>query len=563
MCRKVIGAVWIITSFFLSEKASAQQFAFRVSFTDKNNTPYSLSSPTAYLSPRAIARRTTQGIAIDSTDLPVNQTYIDSVLTLTGGKWHSSSKWMNNCTILLAAADSANIINLSGKSFVSEVKLIAYYPFILHKPSSSPTSPATNIPAKKTTAFDISYYNNNWNQTQLVKGNYLHANGFMGQGKMIAILDAGFVDAHTTVGFDSMWNSGRVRDSFDFVWRSGNVFQQDNHGTVALSTMAGYAPGNYVGAAPLAEYAFYLTEIGGSDQPLELDNMLAATERADSIGADIISESVGYDIFSYPPGAGQVFATDLDGKTTVGAKAANFATKKGMLFVATAGNDGGGYPGWGNHILTPGDADSALTIGNTDQFGNIHASSGYGPNAAGRIKPDVACQGQPATVLFPSGAGAQSGTSFSTPQIAGWAACLWQANPTATPYHLRQAIIRCASHYSTPGAQIGYGVPNFQCTQQLLHVVDTPPPFTTANWLIPMPNPFNGEVRIAVSPDSDNNVDFQLMDVTGKTILSFSRYLFKGNNTPITLSLTWLPGGIYMLKAVSPTQQKVVRLEKI
>ncbi len=562
MCRKVIGAVWMITAFFLSEKAVAQQFAFRVSFTDKNNTPYSLSTPAAYLSPRALARRTIQGIAIDSTDLPVNQTYIDSVLTLTGGKWHSTSKWLNNCTILLAAVDSANITNLSGKSFINEVKLIAYYATGLHKPSSSPT-PVTSVPARKTTAFDISFYNANWNQTQLVKGNYLHANGFMGQGKMIAVFDAGFVGAHTTVGFDSMWNSGRVRDTFDFVWRSGNVFQQDSHGSVALSTMAGYAPGTYVGSAPLAEYAFYLTEIAGSDQLIELDNMLAATERADSIGADIISESVGYDLFHYPPGAGQVFATDLDGKTTLGAKAANFATKKGMLFVATAGNDGGGYPGWGDHILTPGDADSALTIGNTTPLGSIYFSSGYGPNAAGRIKPDVACQGQPAAILTPSGVSEQNGTSFSTPQIAGWAACLWQANPTATPYQLRQAIIRCASHYSTPGAQIGYGVPNFQCTEQLLNVVDTPPPFTSANWLIPMPNPFSGEVRIAVSPDSDNNVDFQLMDVTGKSVISFSRYLFKGNNTPITLSLTGLPCGIYLLKAVSPTQQKVVRLEKM
>lgn len=562
MCRKVTGAVWMFIVFFLCEKASAQQFVFRVSFTDKNGTPYSLSSPAAYLSPRAIARRATQGIAIDSSDLPVNQTYIDSVLTLTNGKWHSSSKWLNNCTILLAAADSTNIINLSGKSFISEVKLIGYYSPNLHKPASSP-DPVVNVTASKTTGFDISYYNNNWNQTQLVKGNYLHANGFMGQGKLIAVLDAGFVGAHSTLGFDSMWNSGRVRDSFDFVWRSGNVFQQDSHGSVALSTMAGYAPGTYVGSAPMAEYAFYLTEIGGSDQPVELDNMLAATERADSIGADIISESVGYDLFSYPPGAGQVFASDLDGKTTVGAKAANYATKKGMLFVATAGNDGGGYPGWGNHILTPGDADSALTIGNTDQFGSIYFSSGYGPNAAGRIKPDVACQGQPATILLPSGVGSQNGTSFSTPQIAGWAACLWQANPNATPYQLRQAIIRCASHYNTPGAQMGYGVPNFQCTEQLLNVVDTPPPFTPANWLIPMPNPFNGEVHLAISPDSDNNVDFQLMDVTGKVIISFSRYLFKGQNTPIILSLAWLPEGIYMLKAVSPTQQKVLRLEKM
>lgn len=563
MCRKVFG-VCVVLALVLSNRVFSQQFAFRVSFTDKNNTPYTLSAPSAYLSPRAIARRTTQGIAVDSTDLPVNQTYIDSVLTLTGGKWHTSSKWLNNCTILVADADSANIANLAGKSFISEVKLIAHYAFNLHKPTATTTG-TVHLPASKTTSFDASYYGTSgtWTQTSLVRGNYLHSNGFMGQGMLIAVFDAGFSGGHNTPGFDSMWNAGRVVDTVDYVYHSNNIFNYDTHGSEVLSTIAGYAPGTYVGTAPLASFALYKTEIGGSDQPIELDQLLAATERADSIGADIISESVGYDLFDYPPDAGQVFAIDLDGKTTVGAKAANFATKKGMLFVATAGNDGTGYPGWGNHILTPGDADSALTIGSTDATGAVWASSGWGPNASGHMKPDVSCMGHGANVLTPGGIGSRDGTSISTPQIAGWAACLWQANPTATPYQIRQAIIRCASQYNTPDNHIGYGVPDFQCTEQLLNVADTPPPFTQSNWVIASPNPSTREVNIAVAPDTDNLVEFRLMDMTGKTISSFSKYLFKGYNSPVVLSLQELPAGIYILKVVSPTREKTIRLEKL
>ncbi|MCD6011980.1 MAG: C-terminal target protein [Flavipsychrobacter sp.] len=561
MYRKVIG-ICVVLAFMLCSRAISQQFAFRVSFTDKNNTPYSLSTPSAYLSSRAITRRATQGIAIDSTDLPVNRAYIDSVLVLTGGKWHTTSKWLNNCTILLAAADSANINNLTGKAFITEIKLIAYYTSNLHKPAATTADPVQS-PGYKTTSFDAAYYNESWVQTSLVRGNYLHSNGFMGQGILIAVFDAGFAGAHSIAGFDSMFNSGRVIDTVDYVRHSNNIFDADSHGADVLSTIAGYAPGSYVGAAPHATFALYRTETGGSDQPIELDQMIAATERADSIGADIISESVGYDVFDYPPGAGQVFAVDLDGKTTVGAKAANFATKKGMLFVATAGNDGMGFGSWGNHILTPGDADSAFTIGSTNQYGVIAASSGYGPNAAGRLKPDVACFGQGANVLIPGAIVSRNGTSISTPQVAGWAACLWQANPNATPYQIKQAIIRCASAYNSPDNHIGYGVPNFQCTQQLLHVTDTPPPFTPTNWVIAAPNPSSGEIKIAVSPNSDNFVEFRLMDVTGKTVLSFSKNLFKGYNTPIVLSLQELPAGIYILKVVSPTQQKVIRLEKI
>ncbi|HKI88581.1 MAG TPA: hypothetical protein VKA38_06090, partial [Draconibacterium sp.] len=71
----------LVTALFtiLFSAVPAQEY-YRVAFTDKNNTPYSLSNPQEYLSERAIQRRQTQDIKIDSLDLPVNQNYIDQVL---------------------------------------------------------------------------------------------------------------------------------------------------------------------------------------------------------------------------------------------------------------------------------------------------------------------------------------------------------------------------------------------------------------------------------------------------------------------------------------------------
>ena len=560
MCRSMrgIGRV-IIALLLLADTASATQYAFEVRFTDKNSTPYSLSSPLAYLSSRAMARRSAQGIAVDSTDLPVNATYINNVLTTTGGKFHEASRWMNMVVILLT--DTSLLHNLDVVPYVKNIKLVGVYATALHK-SPTPLS-ITPTAAHKTTAWDATYYGATWPQTALVHGDFLHNNGFIGTGKMIAVLDAGFIGVNTIAGFDNMRTSGRLVDTYNFTFANDNVYAEDVHGEEVLSTIAGNVPNSFVGSAPGAMYALYITELNGSDQPLELDNLLCAAERADSVGADIVTISLGYDLFD-APFTGQDFSTEFDGKTTLAAKAANIATSKGMLFVATAGNDGIPVSGWGTHILTPGDADSALTIGATDVSGNAATLSGYGPNAAGQVKPDVCTAGRPANYIDASGGySSGDGTSFSTPQIAGWAACLWQAHPSATPYQLRQAIIRCASSYSSPGVQLGYGVPNFQCTQQILDVVTTPPPFTPSNWIIVVPNPFINELNIAASPDTDEEVDFELIDMAGRTVSSFSRFLYKGYNKPFTTYIPEVPAGIYILKAISATQQQVTKLEKL
>lgn len=545
MCRKFILSIAALL--FFIQSADATQYAYQVNFTDKNGTA-TYSDSLTFLSIRSMARRNNLGITLDSTDLPVTKAYIDSVLVLTGGKLHEVSKWLNLCVVLVA--DSNQIHALAGKTFVSSVKLVGAYTGILHKES---TSKATS--ASKTTAGGASYYNKTWIQTNVVNGNYLHDIGYKGQGKMIAVVDQGFIATDTHPGFDSMRSSGRLVDVHNFALDTSYVYDYDLHGTEVLSTMAGYVPDTFVGSAPLASYALYVTEAAG-ERMIELLNLLCAAERADSLGVDIISSSLGYNTFDNS--ADDFTFADLDGKTTIAAKAANIATQKGILFVTSAGNEGNSF--W-HRILTPGDADSALTIGNVDMAGINAPGSGYGPNAAGQIKPDVCGMGEGSAVFGTTGYSSASGTSLATPEIAGFAACLWQASPHSTPAQVRQAIRQCASRYTTPGDQIGYGVPNFQCAAAALNVTDTPIP-TNSPLVVATPNPLNNLMTLMVTLPNASKVDFELMDVTGRSVMEFSGNFVKGANAPAAYNVSKLPAGMYLLRAWTATQQQTIKLVK-
>lgn len=548
----------ICVSFAL--KSNAQQYGYAIFFTDKQGSSGSLSSPLSFLSQRSIDRRATQGIAIDSTDLPVSEVYTDSVLKLTGGVVHVFSKWLNVCVIYVF--DTTTIASLRGKSFIKDIKWVGYYTTTQHlklTPTGKLQSEIDNLKWMKTTGTSA-YYGNTFAQTTLVNGDYLHDKGYKGQGKLIAVLDAGFLNTDVHPGLDSVMASGRLVDVHNFIDKSDVVYADNEHGFYCLSTMAGNTPGSYVGSAPYASYALYVTEKEPGDQPIEIYSMAAGTERADSIGTDIISISLGYNTFDVIPNSDYVFARDFDGKTTIGAQVANMATKKGILFVASAGNEGN--PSTAGWILTPGEADSALTVGNVDSHGYPANNSGSGPNAAGVVKPDVCAMGTDTWLLSgTSSMATSSGTSFATPQIAGWAACLWQAFPHATPYMIRNAINRSADHYSAPGIQLGYGVPNFQAALQILDVKNIGNPYD-GNWITVMSNPIKEIINLNANLLTEDRIEFRLYDLSGRLIYHTQETINAGNTNPVTISLAGLPVGIYILHATGNKHNKVIKIVK-
>ena len=101
---------------FFTVSASAQFTKYIVRFKDKAGTPFTIDNPSAYLSAKAIDRRTRQNIAIDETDLPITPAYIDSVRLAGAVTILNKSKWLNQ--VCIATTDTVALAKINSMSFV-------------------------------------------------------------------------------------------------------------------------------------------------------------------------------------------------------------------------------------------------------------------------------------------------------------------------------------------------------------------------------------------------------------------------------------------------------------
>jgi serine protease AprX len=146
-------------------------------------------------------------------------------------------------------------------------------------------------------------------------------------------------------------------------------------------------------------------------------------------------------------------------------RAADWLASTGVLICNSAGNEGSD-PNW-NFIIAPADADSVLAIAAVDSKRFRVAFSSPGPRLDGRIKPDLAAKGSGTTLGSPNGSiVSASGTSFSSPLMAGFAAGFWQANRSLTNMQIMDYMKRSASQYNQPDGLLGYGIPNFAKGQE-------------------------------------------------------------------------------------------------
>ncbi len=553
----------LITLVLLSANTSfAQKYKYRVSFTDKNNSIYSVSNPSAFLSQKAITRRNNQGIGISLQDIPVNKWYVDSLIA-KGAYVYNTSKWFNSCIIGLS--DTNLINNIIALPFVSNVKKVVA--FNAKKKKESKQSTATNTQSRK--VFFTPDNNQNYllsnkqqykydktkqagrninygpSQTQIamMNGDFLHQQGFMGNGMTVAILDAGFNGVNLFPCFDSLWQNGQILGTRDFVDPTANVFDQATHGMMVLSDMAAYLPGELVGTAPKANYWLIRTEDANSENLIEEDNWVAGAEFADSLGVDVINSSLGYTLFDDTT-MNHTYQ-ELDGKTARVSIGATLAARKGILVVNSAGNSGA--TPW-RHIGFPSDADSIITVGAVDSQGNYAYFSSQGPTFDGRIKPTVCAMGQGAIVAVNGGTSPGNGTSFASPILCGLATCLWQAFPFKTNQEIIASIKQTASQYNNPDTLMGYGIPNFSMASIILsgsHIYN----IDNENNFNVYPNPFDDKLFIAYNSIDTQRVQIELFDITGKKLLEVENLpRLKGYNSITLTNLSTLQKGIYVVR---------------
>ncbi len=418
-------------------------------FADKTGMLATAKHRGVELTERAAKRRAKVGRdRIEFRDLPVRNDYVGTVEDL-GATLRQRSRWLNAASYEVPVA---LIPQISDLPFVHKID-----PVIGYK-GSDPVDFATEKPmprpdATGTTESTLNY-GSSLGQLSQINVPAVHDLGYNGQGVLVAMFDTGYRKDH--VAFQQAYFDGRVLAEWDFVFNDGDTQNepednsgQHNHGTLTWSALGGQDDGNLYGPAYGAEFLLAKTEDIRSETQVEEDNWLAAVEWADSIGADVISSSLGYSLwYSY---------SNFDGDQAVTTNAADMAAALGIVVCNSASNSGP-LPGT---IAAPADADSILAIGAVDATGTIASFSSRGPTYDGRIKPEVCAQGVSTACASPNGTTgytAASGTSLSCPLVGGCAAVLLSAHPEWTPMQVREALMATASQAGTPNNNYGWGI---------------------------------------------------------------------------------------------------------
>jgi subtilisin family serine protease len=541
--KKVFLFLLFLTFTVVTVFAQIAPDKYYIQFTDKKNSPYSIEYPEKFLTARALARRAKFHIPIKENDLPVNPRYVDSVAK-TGVKILNTSRWLNGVTVY--TTDTALIDS------------IRHFPFVKSTLKFAPAGRVKNkfkdeklLPAGKKVIFKAAdtlekEYGAALMQIKQLKGIYLHEKGFRGEGMVIAVLDAGYSHVPTQPLFDSLRNDHRILGTRDFVNPGGNVYPPHYHGRMVLSCMAADDPGIMIGTAPKASYWLLRSEDASSENVIEEYNWVSAAEFADSVGADIINSSLGYidfddTTFSHP-------YSDMNGKTCIATRGAEVAVSKGILVVNSAGNDGNSsvFP-W---IGAPADGDSVLTVGAVTATGARTYFSSVGPTYDGRIKPTLMAMGQNDAVANASDSVTRgSGTSFSSPVLAGLCACLWEAHPQATNMQIIKALKKTASLAGNPNNLMGWGIPDFsKADTYLTKLLGFPKVTVFSNALKIRPNPVHDRFSVILPGKGSGDGVLRLFSVDGRKIFEEKVSVIKGIFSVHNQMLRAIPSGWYFIK---------------
>ncbi|MEW2385535.1 S8 family serine peptidase [Micromonospora sp. NPDC047707] len=260
--------------------------------------------------------------------------------------------------------------------------------------------------------------------------------GYTGSGVKIAVLDTGYDPAHPDL-------VGRVSTAADFSGK-GSPIDGHGHGTHVAAVAAGSGAasgGQRRGIAPDA--TLIVGKVLGDTGSGPISNIMAGMEWAVAQGADVVNMSLG--------------AAPTDGSDPL-SRAVNELTKRGTLFVISAGNSGANGP---KTVGSPGTAEAALTVAAVDGADTVAPFSSRGPRLDGALKPDIAAPG--VSIIAARAAGTSmgtpvddrytsaSGTSMAAPHVAGAAALLVQRHADWTPELLKAALAGTADPRSEVG----------------------------------------------------------------------------------------------------------------
>jgi subtilisin family serine protease len=424
-----------------------------VYFRDKGDAEERLVEGRSVLSSRALDRRSRRGGGrplVGFEDVPPVPEYVEAVRQRVERVRHIS-RWLNAVSV---EADGSQIVELRRLPFVRRLDVVRRYRRGRIEPSFSTLRSKSLREKSSNRPID---YGSSFGQLEQINVPAVHDMGLDGEGVVIAVFDTGFKNLrHEAFGHLD------ILARWDFVngdrkVGNGRDRGDGSHGAMVLSVLGGYAEGELVGPAFAATFLLAKTEDTESETPVEEDNWAAAAEWAEAWGADVISTSLGYLDFDSP--FADYSFEDMDGETAVTTIAAQMAAERGVVVVASAGNQG--FHPEHNTLGAPADGELVLSIGAVDSFGVRADFSSVGRTADGRIKPDVMAQGVLVKGIDPGTRDRYllaNGTSFSCPLAAGVAALLLQAHPDWPVTRVRRAMRSTADGGAKPTRLMGWGI---------------------------------------------------------------------------------------------------------
>jgi subtilisin len=265
----------------------------------------------------------------------------------------------------------------------------------------------------------------------------LWAQGLTGNGAVIGHLDTGVDGTHPGL------RTAITRFAeFDFLGRQVVPDPQpndtDDHGTHTAGTIAGRPlNGRNFGVAPDASLASAIVIEGGQ----VVARIIAGMDWAIGQGVQVLSMSLGL----------RGFLDDFLVLTQI-------VRRRGVLPVFAVGNEGPGTS------RSPGNYSEALSVGAINRSREVasFSSSQRFARPDDPVVPDLVAPGVGVISTRPGG-GFQSmdGSSMATPHVAGLAALLLEAKPTATVDELERALLgSCALEPGQSPDRVGRGLPN-------------------------------------------------------------------------------------------------------
>jgi len=541
-------------------KSPGQKMLVWIYFTDKgSNSRQMLSYPKIFLTKESIERRMKRvkgGKIADESDLPVSNEYIKEIVDI-GIKVKQKSRWFNSISCYATKSQIENIIE---KDFVRNTELVEKYKrsdkaaieffdndgFTNHQPNNN----------------SIDDYGPSLAQDTIINIIPVHQSGIKGHGVLIASFDAGFDNLQHPC-FNRMVSNG-LR-TYDFV--NGDTIVADgqgrlgngSHGTLTLSLVAGYAPGFLISPAFDAKYILAKTENTQSETPLEEDNWIAAAEWADSLGADIITCSLGYTTFNPPYGKYSYTWESMDGNTPRITKAADLAVGKGIIVVISSGNDG--FNSLHNTLSAPADGDSVITVGSVNLNQEWSTFSSVGPTVDGRIKPDVMAVGRfNYCARFGAGNTGYSsgsfGTSLACPMVAGVCGLILSANPNLSPMEVRDILRSTASNKSNPNNKMGWGIVDAEAAVGKAKQINN---FIAEDFRLQQnfPNPFNPSTTFRFDLKKDASISIKIYDVSGRVIANVLNNTFYSSGSKqfmYDFSNIGISSGVYFYSLIANGQ---------